>query len=355
VSDIVSSLPALVPSTSLVVERDGVLIACAGFEERALSGVGCARFENGARAVLVDYLPANPRNRRSDLEAECRQRGAVEVLWLLYDRFDPKVFVPNLELQLAGRTSVIIDISAMSKLAIILCLEACSRQDLSVTLFYTEAAEYGPSQADYEKARAGGSLLRPSLHVDTGVHGVLRTSSLSSVAMQGQPNAAIAFMSFNELLTQVLINSVNPGRLLLINGRPPHLRWREGATAWIHEQLRSEWPDDDNPLVDGLPARSTSTLDYRETVGVLLDLYWRLATDHRIIIAPTGSKMQAVACYVVHAVHPDVQVEYPTPEGFLDLYSSGVGRSWSVCFGKIGQAVRDWTLEERRSRLMIGE
>jgi hypothetical protein len=173
--------------------------------------------------------------------------------------------------------------------------------------------------------------------------------------MQGQPNAAIAFMSFNELLTQVLINSVNPGRLLLINGRPPHLRWREGATAWIHEQLRSEWPDDDNPLVDGLPARSTSTLDYRETVGVLLDLYWRLATDHRIIIAPTGSKMQAVACYVVHAVHPDVQVEYPTPEGFLDLYSSGVGRSWSVCFGKIGQAVRDWTLEERRSRLMIGE
>ena len=57
------------------------------------------------------------------------------------------------------------------------------------------------------------------------------------------------FMSFNESLTQALLDCVFPSRLFLINGRPPVHIWRETATAWIHETLRSEWRESDNHVL----------------------------------------------------------------------------------------------------------
>jgi len=160
-------------------------------------------------------------------------------------------------------------------------------------------------------------------------------------------------MSMNEVLTQALINSISPSRLFLINGRPPHHSWRERATAWIHDELRREWPEGDNPcnVKDGaaLPVRVASTLDYQETVDVLLDLYWSNAAQYRIVLAPTGSKMQTVGSFVVKAVHPDIHIEYPTPESFLPTYSKGVGDRWIVDFGSLQSllvSLRSWVMAD---------
>jgi hypothetical protein len=247
----------------------------------------------------------------------------------------------------------------MSKLAIILILDVCRELNLNVNLLYVEAKTYGPLRKEYEQAKRQKDLHRPSVQLYTGVHKVIRVSRLSSVAMQGQPSAAIVFMSFNEVLTQALLNTVYPSRLLLINGKPPKLKWREEATAWIHEQLRQEWLELDNPLNDGrrarksLPERVTSTLDYRETLNILVGLYWSLAIDHRIILAPTGSKMQAIACFFAKALHPDIHVEYPTPSGFLDLYSKGVGNKWIIRFGPLGDRIDKLKRVERRKYLEV--
>jgi hypothetical protein len=162
--------------------------------------------------------------------------------------------------------------------------------------------------------------------------------------MQGEPSAAIAFMSMNEMLTQALLSAVYPSRLFLINGHPPVHQWRERATAWIHEQLIQEWPDQDNPMKQGpdgewLPERTTSTLDYRETTEMIRELYWKLALNYRIILAPTGAKMQTVGAFIARAMHPDMHVEYPTPKGFLDFYSRGIGSKWIVDFGRLGDFV----------------
>ena len=114
-------------------------------------------------------------------------------------------------------------------------------------------------------------------------------------------------------------------RLFLINGRPPQHSWREEATAWIHDQVRKEWEEDnpstevENSLVP-LPNRKVSTLDYRETVFLLIDLYWKLSASHRILLAPAGSKLQSVGCFMIKALHPDIHIEYPSPEGFQTSY-----------------------------------
>ena len=116
----------------------------------------------------------------------------------------------------------LVDISAMSKLAIMLILRTLSKRDVPISILYAEAEIYGPNELEFNAARASKVRLhRPSLQIYTGIHGVVRVDSLASVAMQGQPTAALVFMSFNDTLTQSLVNTVYPARLLLINGRPP--------------------------------------------------------------------------------------------------------------------------------------
>ena len=116
----------------------------------------------------------------------------------------------------------------LSKLAILLCLNVCRELDLEVSVHYAEAKQYGPSREEYEKARGSEYMVqRPSIQIYTGVQARCACRSFQAVPMQGQPTAAIAFMSFNEELIQALLDSVYRSRLFLINSKPPVLGWRE--------------------------------------------------------------------------------------------------------------------------------
>ena len=313
-------------------------------------------------AVLLEFYPYAKKNRMPDVREALSLAGLQvdDENIVAYDRFNPETFEDRLGLRLRaiGALRAVVDISTMSKLEIILVLKVCSDLGLDVRVMYTEAETYGPSKQEFEQAKESGQIHRPSLQVYSGIHGVIRVSSLSSTAMQGQSTAALVFMSFNDALTQVLLNTIYPGRLLLINGRPPQHAWREEATAWIHDQVRLEWPED-NPTVDveghtlPLPKRVVSTLDYRETVRMLIELYWQLSPTHRILLAPAGSKLQAVGSYIAKALHPDIHIEYPSPEGFQSTYSDGIGAHWHLDFGNLSELLRNISTAERQHFLQL--
>ena len=354
-------LPGLEAFEGLCVASDCAVIFAGGFEDRTtalLESVSEVAF--GARAILIDYDPGDPANKSKSMIAQIKAARFTfdyEEDVLLFNRFSPDGFGRRLRLRLAtGVRKVVVDISSMSKMALLLTLDVCRELDLDVSLFYTEAEFYGPSREDYEAAKKAEQIHQPTIQVYSGIGGVVRSARLSSVAMQGEPLAAIMFMSFNEVLTQALLNCVYPSRLFLVNGRPPEHHWREEATAWIHERLRSEWPEEDNPLNSiKLPERSTSTLDYRETVSTLLQLYWQLSSDYRLVLAPTGSKMQAVGAFICRALHPDIHIEYPTPKGYLRLYTRGVGKKWIVRYGMLGTATEAWRRQDRINALGLQE
>jgi hypothetical protein len=356
-------LPHLKRCNTLTIQSHEVLVTTGGFEDRSLAAAQIVKPGPQSRVVVLDYRPVDGRNRIEEVIRHLDRAGFKQPNRhvIEYDRYDPEEFPIHLEkkIKVFSPRRVVLDISAMSKLAILLALDVCREMNLNVTIFYAEAETYGPSQEDYEKAKREKTLHQPTIQMYPGVHGVIHVARLSSVAMQGHPTSAFAFMSLNESLTQALVNAVNPSRLFLINGRPPQLSWREEATAWIHEQLRQEWLGTDNPTEQRgdktLPKRAASTLDYRETVRLLLNLYWSLAVDHRILLAPTGSKMQAVGCFIVKSMHPDIHIEYPTPKGFLDLYSSGVGKRWQLQLGSLGGVVEKLRREERQTRLTVLE
>lgn len=355
-------LPPLQSYNLLSLASGDVVIHAPGFEDRTMAIVDSVMSTGGARAILFDYLPSHTENRLRDVRDALAATG-VEVGdedILQYDRFEPGDFEARLQgrILLHGARRAIVDISSMSKLAIMLVLNVCRHLDLEACVLYTEAQSYAPSKEEFDSARERKGIPRPTLQVFTGVHGVVRVDSLASVAMQGQPTAALVFMSFNNALTQVLLNTVYPSRLFLINGRPPFHQWREAATAWIHDQVRREW-EEDNPVNPGighdvpLPKRIASTLDYRQTVSLLLQLYWDLSAKHRILLAPAGSKMQAVGCYLVKALHPDIHVEYPSPEGFSREYSSGIGARWLLNLGCFSERLSAIANAERRAYLEI--
>jgi hypothetical protein len=355
-------LPELERCERLHLGQGDTVVHAPGFEDRTMAISETVTAVRGARAVLLDYRPFNSRNRLSDVRRALSGSG-IEIDdrdVLEYDRFSPDDFEGRLSARLvANRTRhVVIDISTMSKLAIMLVLRVCQNLRLETEILYSEANLYGPTEEEFEHARENKEIHRPTLHVFTGVYGVVRVDSLASVAMQGQPTAAIVFMSFNDALTQTLLNTVYPGRLFLINGRPPLHSWRESATAWVHDQVRREW-EEDNPVEKGggaglpMPSRVASTLDYRESVRLLVELYWQLSASHRILLAPSGSKLQAVACYLVKSLHPDIHIEYPSPEGFKPEYSSGIGTRWRVNLGVISEKISAIREVERHAFLEI--
>ena len=161
--------------------------------------------------------------------------------------------------------------------------------------------------------------------------------------MQGQPVSMVAFTSFNEQLVRHMLGTISPHRLLFINGRPPcsEYSWREHATQEIHQKLISEYTIDNVVDESGLLIRSASTLDYRETYRHLEDIYRAFGAYERIIIAATGSKMQMIGLFICKTAHPDVHVEYPTPDSyFVKGMSSGIKKVHEVVFSSFTEIMQ---------------
>jgi hypothetical protein len=161
--------------------------------------------------------------------------------------------------------------------------------------------------------------------------------------MQGQPLTMVAFTSFNEQLVRHMLGSINPHRLLFINGRPPRtdFSWRERATQEIHKGLMEEYPVGNLFDEKGLLVRVASTLVYSETIEKIDEIYKQLGTYERIIVAATGSKMQTVGLFFSKMAHPDIHVEYPTPDSyFVKGMSMGVRKVHEIVIPRYAQFLK---------------
>jgi len=219
-------------------------------------------------------------------------------------------------------SDVYIDISVMSRVLIVILLCIFKRCKCNLYIVYSEPEEYAPTQEVFYEHLKNQQVA--SIAPSSGFRQVIRTPLLSSSVMQDAPTVAVGFTSFNEQLLRALLSSLNPAHLLLINSIPPSLYWRASATLLVHKGIIHEYCND-NPVNtgDGLLERRASTLYYQETMDIIADIYKKYCYTHRIVLAPTGSKMQALSCGLIKACCHDVHIEYPTPESYyLENYSS---------------------------------
>lgn len=314
------------------------LIVCAGFEDRALSVLkNAVAGSSDFTVVIIDYLPFIPENRTKEIRTLCKQSG-LTTIEVIYDRQCPAGFGDLLLESVSGcGRRVFLDISGMSRLLIVQAIVAMGRRDAGFkecVIAYSEAKTYPPSQNEAEAAIAK-SVLAPTysvLFLSSGVFEVTVIPELSSTVFPMGPTRLIAFPSLDAYQLTALRAELQPSRFTFIHGNPP-----SPENAWRPDAIRRM-----NRL-DGIPheAQSASTLDYRETLDGLLRLYGMHSERERLLISPTGSKMQAVAVGLFRSFIDDVQIVYPTPKEFRSPtnYTKDVRQLYSLPLSEFASVI----------------
>lgn len=317
--------PKLEPVNSFAVCPDDWIIVCAGFEDRATSILANV-IAGGApvNIVLISYKPEVTENKLDEIRQMCRLNSA-NVVELTYNRQDPAGFGDKLLETIAPCSDrVLVDISAMSRLLIVQIIVAMSQRSNGFEkceIAYTEAAFYPPNRAEAEEQLAK-SQTDPTfciLFLSSGVFDITLVPELSSTAMLGAPSRLIAFPSLDAHHLIALRSELQPSRCSFIEGVPPSTenQWRQEVISAINrlDQIKEK------------ELLTASTLQYSETLKCLLDVYSQHGMRERLLVAPTGSKMQAVAVGIFRSVVREVHIVYPTPDGFRspEKYTCGVG------------------------------
>jgi len=306
--------PELRIMQKLSLKEEDALILSAGFEDRAIEVLkrAVAEGNQGSTAIVFTYLPLLKENKTEEV-SKLYVDGGLNLIYIEYDRHNPVGIGTKLMDVLKNITgNIYMDISAMSRLLITQLVVVLGQHNLfrKTTILYSEAAEYPPTKEKVEiaiKEQKNDEIYR-SMSLSSGVFEVTIVPELSSVSSQGQPIRLVAFPSFNTDQFPSLRSEIQPTWFSIIHGIPPLVenRWRTEAIKRInHIEEISNREDFD-----------VSTRDYRETLKVLLEIYTKHGDMDRIILAPTGSKMQALAVGIFRTYMNDVQVAYPTPRQF---------------------------------------
>ena len=232
--------------------------------------------------------------------------------------------------QLSDFDHVYVDVSGMSRLLIVQIVVALVQARRSFSVLYAEAAEYFPTKQQFERKLMRLSAERTLDFLSSGIFEVAATPELGSVAMLGEATRLIVFPSMETVQMKNLLQEVQPTYVDVIYGLPPsdRDRWRCIAAERLNEGELEGQTD--------VSRHKVSTLDYRNTLGVLLDIYSRRSMFDRMLVAPTGSKMQAVAVGLVRSLLTDLQVVYPTPQVLnVTNYTKGVGPIYHVSVPRI--------------------
>jgi len=185
-------------------------------------------------------------------------------------------------------------------------------------MLYTEPERYYPIQEQLSGSQDKATRSRVEF-LSWGVSEITVVPELSSVALPEQPTHLIAFPSYDGQQLAAVRKDVEPARISLIFGMPlpQHGEWRLQAVRDLNYRRTQR----------NVTEYVTSTYDYRETLLLLLQLYSAGQRLEKIVISPTGSKMQTVAVGIIKAFLDDVKVVYPTPGSFAtEAYTTGIRR-----------------------------
>ena len=323
--------PCLLPVDNVRFIKGDTLVLCAGFEDRAIRAFDYSTNlgERDFSLIVIDYLPYVAENRIQEIRRKC-DFHKIPVQYIRYDRSNPSGIGASL-LTLLGMTKgrIYVDISGMSKLLIVQILAALGSRPSGfsgITVLYTMAQNYPPSKKEVNKVieKMKEDPLYSAMFLSSGVFEVTVAPELSSFSMEGQAIRLIAFPSFNPNQLAALRSEIQSSYFTLIHGIPPLKE-----NAWRPDKIRTI------NRIDSISNREdyeASTLEYGETLDLLLHFYDKYGMTERLVIAPTGSKMQTVAVGIFRSFMEDIQIVYPTPRTFPkpNEYTTGANQLYRL-------------------------
>ena len=302
--------PGVEPFIGLQLSSDDCLILAMGFEERCAGALSrfCSR-GRGFNVIPIRYLPSIEENREDECRDLCRGADA-DVVELEYDRQNPSSMGLKLCEVANSFDRIFVDISSMSRLLIVQIVSAFVEAGAEFDVLYSEAEVYPPGQLDYQSA-VNVSHSKPAF-LSSGVFEIASCSELSSASMLGSAVRLVSFPSFDPSQLSNLVQEVQPSHNDVVHGIPlrTELSWRHQAIKELNQSVLGS--------LERVSFHKASTLDYRQTLKSIVSIYQQHSVFDRIVIAPTGSKMQAFAIGILRGILSDLQIVYPTPLEFLD-------------------------------------
>ena len=339
-----------------------LLLVVNGFEDRSTRYVELlAKFGASVPAAATMRFNTNRSDneaRLGSLESGLANLGATNTF---IDVADIDEALPAYVVETSSQTRfastpfrVTFDISAASGriiLRVIRCLFQLARTDdvaIELTIAYTEATEYAPTQADAEATLAS---LRPhedrpadastvdamSVGPDWEAHDDGVDVVYTGQSAEGLAERAVVICGFNADRVRVALDAVDPAfnsdmphpGVTYIAGEPPaeQLRWR----LEVMKQINSYGAD-----TSDFDFHDASTLEYLETLYRLEDVYNNGFGSQRMTIIPFGSKMQTLAAALFCELHPDVRAHLVAPKRYAGSdYSNGNGPTHTLSFGDL--------------------
>lgn len=314
--------------------EDDTLIMCAGFEQRSLHSLSLVNLDSKFDLFAVRYIPDVPENQALGIERLLVNRAAV-LHWFVYDRENPEGTPYSIVQRIissgkGGR--VYLDISGMSRLMIVQFIAALSESMLikRAIVVYVEAVSYDPDQGEVLRllasAQERGEEDKFFSLVSAGVFGLTVVPELSSVAMLGQPIHLVFFPTWNTMQFAATVAEVQASSLSVVLPRSV-----ETGLTWMSDAMQSLSRLDPRMAADE-DVHHCSVHDYAETIATLGKVYDKFGLLHRLLISPTGSKMQTVGVGIFKVFFNDAQIVYPTPKTFTSpgRYSRGVKQMWAL-------------------------
>ena len=323
-------------------EADDLFLCALGFEPRCvtipkkLSGMGY-RYGRARFLTYATNLDDNAVN-RGELEGYL-QVLAPDVEWI---EADGSEFSARLRSTLDAvvsaaaprRPRVTLDLSVMANRVVLKCLRTLLEYDVTLRIFYSEAAVYYPTREDYESEPQKWGT-DGVLGLEQGVRDVVPSIEHAGYGLDPCPDAVVLFPSFKAERSRAVISFVDPsllndasGKVVWLVGEPhlPSDKWRVAAMRRI------------NGIVTESRQYTVSTFDYRETIKVLEKLYGEISSGYRITLSPLGSKMQAVGTALFCYLHADVRVVLSTPKEYnAAQYSKGCKATWRIDLGSLSE------------------
>lgn len=328
--------PPILEVSEIDFESGDFLIVCGGFEDRSTYIVDVlSTCSKEISVILINYLPFLKENRSQAIRDKCAAQN-IELFEpeVEYDRENPAgVFDSLLPLINKAKHRLFIDISGMSRLLIVQLIVGLYKHNGNfngLSILYCMAREY-PLEREQVQQRiddVNKGSVDDILILSTGVFDISVVPELSSTVMQNQPIRLIAFPSFNNHQLTTLRAELSVANFSFILGKPYLQKtfWHEAEIRKLNrvEEIIADKPSNTD--------ESKCTLNYIETLDYLLDLYNEYNIWNKLVLAPTGSKMQAVAVGIFRSFLDDVQIVYPTPRTFdaPDRFSKGVQKVYRL-------------------------
>lgn len=322
--------PEITPLNPSMLPHPTLYIGAAGFEDRSIALLDSFLSQKISieKAIAIKYEPhGDRRNRVTEFKNKLEQ-VCSSIEWRKYDRLDPQKFQEELSstMNSSGSFNVLVDISGMSKFLIMVLLQALTKLANVLTVAYAEADIYHPTKEEFRKKKKEPGATPDFLTSD--VYTILHVTSLSSVSMQGSPILLLIYPTFNHNEVVALHNEISPQHMILLEGDPHEEldKWRLQAIREVNRNL-TENPD------YRYTTKVVSTFHYISNIETLEEIYQMYRFTHKILLAPTGSKLQTVASFLFRQMHPDVQIVYPVTKAFIGEYSEKCRALWAIDFG----------------------